>query len=427
VLGGGGYALPRYLERFWPNGAVDVAEIDPGVTKAAFAAFELDPGTKINTINLDARNYIDSICEERRLGGQPKKYDFIYEDAINDYSVPHQLTTKEFNDKLYGLLADDGIYMVDLIDTFDSALFLGAVINTLEQTFPFVTVIAQNNINACNRNTFVVVAAKRKLDLTDVCRDCKDERIIWYLSESEIGHLRRKSNAMVLTDDYAPVENLLAPVVLRNINAKSELFADLAIKYAQQGNSRKVIQNLNTLIGADPAKAIKSYFSAARILSDTGKTYEALAVYENALDLFTDPQYKVPMMILRHNYAMLLKKAGAYQQAAEQLDIVSNVCRQELDENADALEPRVMLANTLAEKGDFAAAAEHFQKVVELQPDNPENRIKLIMALQAAGKTDSVAQAAQNATEYFQGRNRTEDAAAILKYINQIQSQKPSQ
>lgn len=72
MLGGGGYILPRYLQRFWPAGTVDVVEIDPGVTKAAFAAFGLESQTKINTISLDARNYIDGLIEQRRRGLQPR-------------------------------------------------------------------------------------------------------------------------------------------------------------------------------------------------------------------------------------------------------------------------------------------------------------------------------------------------------------------
>ena len=101
MLGGGGYVLPRYLERFWPKGTVDVVEIDPGVTRAAMAAFELDPKTKINTINLDARNYIEALSQEQIRGQQVRQYDFIYEDALDHYTIPWQLTTKQFNDKIY--------------------------------------------------------------------------------------------------------------------------------------------------------------------------------------------------------------------------------------------------------------------------------------------------------------------------------------
>lgn len=76
------------------------------------------------------------------MGGEKITYDFIYEDALNNFSVPYQLTTREFNEKLSQVLTEDGIYMVELIDDFESGLFAGAFINTLELIFPHVYVIS---------------------------------------------------------------------------------------------------------------------------------------------------------------------------------------------------------------------------------------------------------------------------------------------
>lgn len=127
VIGGGGYVMPRYLEKFWPGSTVDVVEIDPGVTKAATAAFGLDPQTTINTISLDARNYVNELIERKSRGEKIKSYDFVYEDALNDYSIPYQLTTRQFNEKIANILTPDGIYIIELIDIFDSGLFLGNI------------------------------------------------------------------------------------------------------------------------------------------------------------------------------------------------------------------------------------------------------------------------------------------------------------
>jgi len=431
VLGGGGYALPRYLERFWPQGTVDVVEIDPGVTKAAFTAFELDRHTRINTISLDARNYVDGLTEQSRraaTGGlQKKQYGFIFEDAINNFSVPYQLTTKEFNDKLYELLADDGIYMVDLIDTYDSTLFLGAMVNTLEQTFPFVTVVSETYTTSYDRNTFVVVAAKHKLDLAGICRGFDVEGNAWYFNDSEMSQLRKKSNSLVLTDDYAPVDNLLAPVALRNTALQARKLAEQAENYAWKGNLQKSLQKLDALAQADPGVAVKAYGVISLILTDSHRTKEALTVYKTAVDRFTDTQHKDQMLPLRYKYMMLLKKDGKNEQAAEQSNIIEKTCRQQLDENPNALDSHVLLGHLLAEKGDFNEASVHFQKAVELQPDNSNNRENLVQALEAAGKIGSAIEAARNAADYFQNHNRTKDAAVMLKYIDQLQGQKQNQ
>ena len=427
VLGGGGYALPRYLERFWPAGTVDVAEIDPGVTKAAFAAFELDPKTRVNTISLDGRNHIENLIEQRRRGQQTKQYDFIYEDAIDNFSVPYQLTTKEFNDKLYELLTDDGIYMVELIDTFDSALFLGAMVNTFEQTFPFVAVISEKDTPGYDRNTYVVVAAKHKLDLADVCKGFGVERSVWYLNEQEIAQLRKKSNGIILTDDYAPVENLLAPVAMRNTQYQAHKLAEQAENYAWKGNLRKALQKLDALSRADPEVAVKAYGIIALILFDSKRTDEALRVYKTAIDRFTDLQYRDQISSIRYSYATLLINEGQKERAAEQMDIIERTCHQLLDEDPNSVKSHVLLGNVLAEKGDFNNAAEHFKKAVELQPGNGESRQNLIQTLEASGNIDSAIQAAEDAIRYFQDHNRDKEAIAALKYLDRLQTLKRSQ
>ncbi|MCK4787686.1 MAG: fused MFS/spermidine synthase [Desulfobacteraceae bacterium] len=215
IIGGGGYVYPRYVEKNWPGSHIDVVEIDPGVTEAAIEAFGLERDTTINTITMDARNYVDRLLNRECNGEEIPRYDFIYEDTFNDYSIPYQLVTREFNDKIAQILTDDGVYMVTVIDIFDSGRFLGAIFNTLRRTFPNVYVLSQvapRNV----RNTFVVVAAKQDIDIEGLIRQyCKDINL-WYMGKAEIDTLKQKSRELVLTDDYAPVENMLAPVVRRS-------------------------------------------------------------------------------------------------------------------------------------------------------------------------------------------------------------------
>jgi tetratricopeptide (TPR) repeat protein len=424
VLGGGGYVLPRYLQRFWAQGTVDVVEIDPGVTKAAFTAFELDPKTRINTISLDARNYVDGLIEQKRRGLQPRTYDFIYEDALNDYSVPYQLTTRQFNDKLYGLLTDDGIYMVELIDTFDSGLFLGSMVNTLKQTFPFVTVISQSDVKTNDRCTFVVVAAKRKLDLANVCKGFDIEKIAWYLSEQQIAQLQNKAGVVVLTDDYAPVENLLKPVVLRNVEDRSMAITEQAKEYAARGNLQKAKKKLETLARFDPVLAVIGYGMVAKIFADADKADEALEIYKDALDRFRDDQYKERLLSFRFNYAAFLKMAGREREADEQFGVAAQNCNEILAREPNSIESYRVLGNIFAEKGNFAKATEMFYRVLALQPDNPENYMNLIQAFDAGDNLDSAIQEAQRAADYFRARQRTQDAENFKQYLGQLQGQK---
>jgi spermidine synthase len=316
IIGGGGYVLPRYLKNKWPDSIVDVAEIDPGVTKAAVKAFGLDPNMGINTIQLDARNYLEELVAAERFGRPSKKYDFIYEDALDHYSVPFQLTTREFNDKIAHVLADDGIYMIELIDTFESGQFIGAVLNTLQLTFPFVTAISELTVLPEDRNTFVVVAAKQNLDLVNVCEEYGAGKQVWYLNDSDIAQFAVKSGHIKLTDDYAPVENLLAPVTRRDAEEAIERrdqrrardIARKAEESAWAGNLPKTMQLLEKLMKLHEDASVRAYSVMASIFADTGRPDEAIQIYRAGLESCDKKKYKDQLADLQYSYATLLAK-----------------------------------------------------------------------------------------------------------------------
>jgi spermidine synthase len=211
-IGGGGYVYPRYIEHVWPGSRIDVVEIDPVMTEAAFEAFGLQKDTPINTIAMDARNYIDELLEKGRNGEEMPRYDFVYGDAFNNYGVPYHLTTKEFNDKIAEILKDDGVYMLNVIDIYDIGKFVGALACTFEQTFADFCVVSMDTRRDLP-SSFVFVAAKQRIDTENLFtrEELRSERLR-LLDDSDIDALKKKAKGMVLTDDYAPVENLLAPV-----------------------------------------------------------------------------------------------------------------------------------------------------------------------------------------------------------------------
>src|SRR5262249_61083030 len=96
-LGGGTYSFPRYLQARHRGSQVDVAEIDPAVTRANHMALGLPRDTTIRTYFRDPRRFVDQ---------QPatQRYDMILGDAFNNFSIPSHLTTREFNDRLPRML-----------------------------------------------------------------------------------------------------------------------------------------------------------------------------------------------------------------------------------------------------------------------------------------------------------------------------------
>lgn len=161
TIGGGGYVFPRYLETTWPSGSTEVVEIDPAVTRAARLAFGLPDSSKIRTHHSDGRVFVNRLVERRERGEAVPSYDFVYLDAVNDYSVPYQLTTLEFYRKVRELLAPDGILLVNSIDVLDSGLFVGALAGTLDEVFNQLSVYTLENyerMRGDSRLTFVLAA-----------------------------------------------------------------------------------------------------------------------------------------------------------------------------------------------------------------------------------------------------------------------------
>ena len=96
--------------------------------------------------------------------------------------------------------------------------FLRAYTHTLRQTFEHVYLIpASTSWRESSRTTFVLIGTDTPLDLEAVKAVSADEgesRLAdQLLSESEVDALLAKGSVVSLTDQYAPVDQMLAPVV----------------------------------------------------------------------------------------------------------------------------------------------------------------------------------------------------------------------
>jgi spermidine synthase len=208
-IGGGGYTFPRYMEAVYPGSQLDVVEIDPGVTRVAHDMLGLAADTRIASYNEDARMYL-----ERTPG--LRQYDLIMGDAFNDYSVPYHLTTREFNERVKAWLADDGLYVVNMIDGLHRD-FLRAYIHSLQQTFEHVYVIPSSTAwRDSPRMTYVLVASDTPIDLNALKDlDAGDGQTSFWdqvLKPDELAALLAAGPQVILTDRYAPVDQMLAPV-----------------------------------------------------------------------------------------------------------------------------------------------------------------------------------------------------------------------
>jgi len=424
AIGGGGYVFPRYIEKLWPGSRIDVIEIDPAVTRAAIQAFGLEKNTTINTINMDARNYVDKLFEQKHTGQKIPRYDFVYGDAFNDYSVPFQLVTREFNEKLSAILSDDGVYMINVVDIFDSGQFLGSVVNTLEKTFPCVYAVADVDTFHSLRSTFVIVAAKHKLDLENIISQYKGGKLkLWYLDVSDVSKLRQKSQHLVLTDDYSPVENLLAPVVRDNAKEISaEKYFERAEELEQKGQFAKSIENCLSAIEAHPAIAsVQSYNEIGIIYARMGNLEQAVEAFNKAIRYNDESERKTNMANIRHNLGFVLKKLGKSEQAMEQFQKAAQEFRKQLTENPTYHEGWRNLGDTLAEMGDFKAAAEAFKEALALNPAEPAYYDNLVKALEYQRRYGEAIEVLKKYIQLMKQYKQDEAASQLQNYLKSLE------
>lgn len=208
-LGGGSYTFPRWTLQEWPAAKIVVAEIDPMVVEANHQALGLRRDTPIHTLAMDARIAVDSLAEK-------ELFDFALGDAFNDLSSPYHLCTLEFDQKVKRHLKPDGAYLVNVIDSYECGLLLGSLTATLKRAFKHVCVFCTEKEGVKKtRDTFVIAASDVPLDTTGWEPGHKSAFCGSVLTEPQMAELAARCDNRVLTDDDAPVENLIAPVLRR--------------------------------------------------------------------------------------------------------------------------------------------------------------------------------------------------------------------
>jgi spermidine synthase len=204
-IGGGGYTFPRFIEAVYPGSDVDVIEIDPGVTRIAHEKLGLSAETTIRSFNEDARLFM-----RREPTG---KYDLIFGDAFNDFSVPYHLTTLEFAQRVRAWLEPDGLYVVNIIDG-EPGDFLRAFANTLQHTFGYVYLASSvRSFKDLPRSTFVLIGTDSPLALEDGTPSYNHREALQLsqvATDEEFAALLATGRAALLTDRYAPVDQMLA-------------------------------------------------------------------------------------------------------------------------------------------------------------------------------------------------------------------------
>jgi spermidine synthase len=211
-IGGGGYTFPRFIGAKYPKADIDVVEIDPEVTQVVYQYLGVAKESRIRSFNEDGRWFVMN-CKERG------RYDFIFGDAFNDLSIPYHLTTKEFIMQLKAILKPDGLLLANVIDSFKAGQFMPSYIRTLEEVFGKGNVdliTLTSDYDHIGISTFVIIATPKRLDMEDFVRTIKGrdgkEMTSYVMPQDRLQEYLRERYTVVLTDDYVPVDNLIAPI-----------------------------------------------------------------------------------------------------------------------------------------------------------------------------------------------------------------------
>jgi SAM-dependent methyltransferase len=199
-IGGGGFTLPRYLAATRPGTDSVVLELDPQLIALARDELGLRTGPDLRVRAGDARLGIADLPDDSR--------DVVIGDAFGGLAVPWHLTTTEFIDEIDRVLRPGGVYVLNMIDHPPLA-FARAEAATLDAVFGDVAVVAPpERLDGTVGGNFVMVGGVVDADgvVQRLEARAADDTIITGAALD-----RFTGDARVLTDDYAPVDQLLEP------------------------------------------------------------------------------------------------------------------------------------------------------------------------------------------------------------------------
>ena len=169
MLGGGGYSVPKWLlagrsELISPDFTLDVVELDPGITEIAHKYFNTpgdDPRMRVH--HEDARTFVNRAAAALAPGGAGP-YNLIFADIFNSYySVPFHVGTLETARNVHSLLAEDGIFIMNIISAIeeDNGRLLRSIHNAFAEVFEEVHVFPVQSAQSGSMVQNVMLMATR--------------------------------------------------------------------------------------------------------------------------------------------------------------------------------------------------------------------------------------------------------------------------
>ena len=215
MIGLGGGSTQRAFEHDYPGVQIDTAEIDPAVLSVAKDYFHFQESPRQRVFVEDGRVYL------RRT---TKQFDAILVDAYaeNRYGafIPQHLLTREFFTLASSHLSTNGVLAYNVMGSLNGwqAGLLGATYKTLKSVFPQVYLFpCSSSLNV----VFIATKAREPTELSVLRMRAdflvREGRVRLPTFSLRVNAFYRSAppstaSAPLLTDDFAPVEELLLGV-----------------------------------------------------------------------------------------------------------------------------------------------------------------------------------------------------------------------
>lgn len=216
IIGGGAYSVPKALLAELPNARIDVSEIEPSLFDLSKKYFKVEDSPNLNNYTDDGRSF---------LRNTDKEYDLIFSDVYYSlYSIPSNFTTEEFFTIARKKLTNGGVLIANLIGDLSrqKSSLIFSEIKTFQKAFPnsyFFAVNTPENIDTQNI-IFVGYNSSQQVNLNVPSILQNPNPIIRNLPKKLIDLERYDlSPYPILTDNYAPVEDLTADVLQHTFKA----------------------------------------------------------------------------------------------------------------------------------------------------------------------------------------------------------------
>ena len=202
VIGLAAGTIPRLYSEIYGPITIDGVEIDPKIVQVGRAYFDMTQ-PNLNVIVGDGR---------AALANSPYQYDVVAIDAFRVPYIPWHLTTREYLQEIRRHLTPDGVLAINVGRTRTDYQMVDALAKTAAQVFPSVYVIdVPGALNS------IVYATQRPTSLDNLRRnlDNMPHPLLRNTAQRALTKVRSPDpDALVFTDDRAPVERLTNEIML---------------------------------------------------------------------------------------------------------------------------------------------------------------------------------------------------------------------